>query len=108
MSATQILLVFVLIGFATYAIRFSFFLFSDRLVLPEVIKNGLQYIPAAVLTALIIPALARHEGALQISWQNPRLIAGLLAIGVAYKTRNVLLTLAFGMIILWILQFWMG
>jgi branched-subunit amino acid transport protein len=106
MSPAQLLLVFVVIGLATYAIRVSFFLLSDRLILPNVIRNGLQYIPAAVLTGLILPALARHEGVLQLSWHNPRLIAGLLAIGVAYKTRNVLLTLAFGMIVLWVLQFW--
>lgn len=108
MSSSQLLLVFVLIGLATFAIRSSFFMLSGRLELPGTIKNGLKFIPAAVLTALIIPALARHDGTLQLSWQNPRLIAGLMAIGVAYKTKNVLLTLAFGMIALWILQFWMG
>jgi branched-subunit amino acid transport protein len=108
MSPTQLLLVLIVIGIATYAIRSSFFILSGQLELPKVIKDGLQFIPAAVLTALIVPALARQEGVLQLSWHNPRLFAGLLAIGVAYKTKNVLLTLAVGMLVLWILQFWMG
>jgi branched-subunit amino acid transport protein len=108
MSPSQILLVFVVIGIATYAIRSSFFILSGRIELPRLIRDGLQFIPAAVLTALIIPSLARYEGAIQLTWQNPRLLAGLLAVGVAYKSRNVLLTLAAGMIALWILQFWMG
>ena len=108
MSSGQILLVFVTIGVATYAIRSSFFLLSGRLELPKFIKDGLQYIPAAVLTALVVPALVQYGGLVQLSWQNPRLVAGLLAVGVAYKTRNVLLTLVVGMVILWVLQFWMG
>lgn len=108
MNPVQILLVFVVIGIATYTIRSSFFILSGRVELPKPIRDGLQFIPAAVLTALVVPALARYEGAVRLSWQNPRLIAGLLAVGVAYKTRNVLLTLAVGMIAFWILQFWMG
>ncbi len=108
MTPVQLLLLFVVIGLSTYAIRLSFLVLSGRLELPEAIKAGLQFIPAAVLTALIIPALARHEGTLQLTWHNPRLIAGLFAIGVAYKTRNVLLTLVSGMALLWILQYLMG
>jgi branched-subunit amino acid transport protein len=36
---------------------------------------------------------------------NLRLVAGLLAAVIALKTRNVLITIASGMVILWILQF---
>jgi branched-subunit amino acid transport protein len=104
MTPTSLLLMILVIGLATFTIRVSFFLLSGRVELPEIVKSGLQYIPAAVLTALIIPALARDQGVLQLSWQNPRLIAGLLAIGVAYRTKNVLLTLAVGMVAFWILQ----
>jgi branched-subunit amino acid transport protein len=108
MSPGSFILMILIIGSVTYAIRISFFLLSGRVELPEVIKSGLQYIPAAVLTALIIPALARNHGVVHLSWQNPRLIAGLLAIGVAYKTKNVLLTLAVGMVALWVLQAILG
>lgn len=108
MSTTSLITVILTIGFATFAIRVSFFLLSGRLEMPAVVKSGLQYIPAAVLTALILPALARNQGVVQLSWQNPRLIAGLLAIGVAYKTKNVLLTLSVGMVILWVLQALLG
>ena len=62
MTPVQLLLIFIVIGLSTYAIRLSFLVLSGRLELPEAIKAGLQFIPAAVLTALIIPALARHDG----------------------------------------------
>jgi branched-subunit amino acid transport protein len=108
MSPGSLIVMILSIGLVTYAIRVSFFLLSGRVELPEVIKSGLQFIPAAVLTALIIPALAQNQGVVQLSWQNPRLIAGLLAIAVAYKTKNVLLTLAVGMAVLWVLQTILG
>ena len=108
MSPGSLILIILAVGAATFTIRVSFFLLSGRMELPEVVRSALQYIPAAVLTALIIPALARNQGVVQLSWQNPRLIAGLLAIGVAYKTKNVLLTLAVGMVVLWVLQAILG
>ncbi|MGH2374135.1 MAG: AzlD domain-containing protein [bacterium] len=35
---------------------------------------------------------------------HPRLIAGVLAAGVAWRTKNVFLTIGVGMALLWILQ----
>jgi len=43
-------------------------------------------------------------GTLDLSLGNERLLAGLLAILVAWRTRNVLLAVAAGMIALWLLQ----
>ncbi|MBF8282806.1 MAG: Branched-chain amino acid transport, partial [Anaerolineales bacterium] len=44
------------------------------------------------------------RGALDLSLGNARLLAGGLAMLVAWRTKNVLLTIAVGMGALWILQ----
>jgi len=48
--------------------------------------------------------LLRPGGALDLSFGNVRLLAGVLAALVAWRTKNVLLTIAVGMVALWVLQ----
>jgi len=43
-------------------------------------------------------------GALNLSLGNDRLLAGLVGLLVAWRTRNVLWTVAAGMVALWLLQ----
>jgi branched-subunit amino acid transport protein len=58
-----------------------------------------------VLTAIIVPELVLRGGTLNLAPSNLRLVAGLLAIFVAWRSRNALLTIGIGMAALWILQF---
>jgi len=57
-----------------------------------------------VLSAIIFPELLFMDGRLDLSLDNNRLLAGLVAILVAWRTRNTLLTIAVGMAALLILQ----
>lgn len=97
-------LLIVVIGLGTFALRLSFIHFWGRIELPQIVHRALRFIPAAVLAALVVPALVRPEGVIDFSPHNLRLIAGLLAAAVALLTRNVLFTLAAGMAALWLLQ----
>jgi branched-subunit amino acid transport protein len=45
-------------------------------------------------------------GALDLTLANPRWIAGLVALAVAARTRNVIATLGAGMAALWALLLW--
>ncbi len=94
----------LIMGVITYAIRLSMFLLYGRIQLPEWLMRALNYVPAAVLSAIIAPELFLPGGTLDISLGNLRLIAGLVAILVAWRTRNVLLTVVAGMGTLWALQ----
>jgi branched-subunit amino acid transport protein len=91
-------------GLITYLIRLSLFLLPDRVVLPPWLLRALRYVPAAVLSAIIFPELFLPNGALDISLGNERLLAGLVAIVIAWRTRNVFIIVAAGMIALWLLQ----
>jgi branched-subunit amino acid transport protein len=91
-------------GLITYLIRLSLFLLPDRVVLPPWLLRALRYVPAAVLSAIIFPELFLPNGTLDISLGNERLLAGLVAIAIAWRTRNVFIIVAAGMIALWLLQ----
>ncbi|MBS3932911.1 MAG: AzlD domain-containing protein [Truepera sp.] len=91
-------------GLITFGLRLSFLALSGRLAAPDWLTRALRFVPVAVLTALVVPAIIYREGALSLSLDNERLIAGLLAAIVAWRTRSVLATLAVGMGSVWLLQ----
>lgn len=104
MSPLALLIAILIIGLFTFSFRYSSFYLADRFRLPGVLQQALQYVPVAALTALVIPTLVFSQGGLAIGLDNHRLLAGLLAGLVAWRTRNTLVTLVVGMSALWILQ----
>lgn len=101
----SLLLIFFLGGLITFAMRFSFIYMLGRAALPESLRRMLRFVPAAVLSALVAPDLLLHAGSLDVSPGNTRLIAGLLAVGVAWWTKSTLITILVGMALLVALQF---
>jgi branched-subunit amino acid transport protein len=97
-------LVAIVAGLLTFALRLSFIIAQERIPMPALLKRALRFVPVAVLVALIVPELLLREGAWAVSLQNTRLLAGLVATGVAWFTRNVFLTIAAGMLALLLLQ----
>ncbi len=100
----NIWLVLIAGGLFTYLTRLSFIFLMGRMEIPLWIKRSLRFVPAAVLSAIIAPELLLPMGALQVSWTNSRLLAGVVAILVAWKTKNAVLTILVGMGVLFVLQ----
>jgi branched-subunit amino acid transport protein len=97
-------LLFIGMGIVTYAIRLSLIVLIGRVGVPPLIQRALRFVPPAVLSAIIFPELLKPGGTLDLSPGNVRLLAGVLAAGVAWRTKNVLLTIGVGMVALWVLQ----
>jgi branched-subunit amino acid transport protein len=95
-----------LIGLLTFATRLSFIATLERFRVPRLVERALRFVPIAVLSALVLPALVLRNGTgpLFLAPSNARLIAGALAVAVAATTRNAILTIAAGMAALWVLQ----
>lgn len=104
----NIWLTIILAGILTYAIRLSFIVIRDRIRMPDLIQRALKFVPPAVFTAVFLPELFLNDGILNFSLGNARLLSGLLAILVAWRTKNVTLTIVVGMLALWILQALIG
>jgi branched-subunit amino acid transport protein len=100
-------LTLVICGIGTYAIRLSFIALFGRMQMPDLLQRALRLVPPAVLSAIVFPELLMKSGQLDLSFSNTRLIAGLVAILIAWRTHNTLLTIVIGMALLWLLQ-WAG
>ena len=94
----------ITLGLLTFAIRLSFVLLFGKWQPPELVVKGLRYVPVAVLTAIFLPELLTQDGAFSFSFANPRLIAGVIAIAVAWRTKNAVWTIALGMAAFWLLR----
>ena len=104
MAPLTLWLTLLCIGIMTYTLRSSFITFFGKKEIPSFLQRTLRFVPIAVLTAIIFPALFLYNNRLYLSLGNSRLIAGILAAFVAWRTKNVLLTIAVGMAALWLLQ----
>jgi branched-subunit amino acid transport protein len=97
-------LTIIIVGVLTYALRVSFIAFYGKITIPPTVQRALSFVPVTVLPAIIAQQLLVRDGAWFVSAHNPRLLAGVVAVVVAWRTRNVLLTIAIGMLSLWLFQ----
>ncbi len=104
MSTTSLWLLFIATGLGTFLLRFLFIYLFGKIEMPDPLRRALRFVPAAALAALVFPALTHPAGHLDLSMHNFRLLAGLGGALVAWRTRNVLLTILVGMALLWILE----
>jgi branched-subunit amino acid transport protein len=91
-------------GLLTFGMRFSFIYLFGKFEVPETMRRALHYVPPAVLSAIIFPEVFLPDQHLDFSLNNHRLLAGLMAVVVAYFTKNTLITILAGMIALVLLQ----
>lgn len=100
---SRVWIAIVATGIGTFAMRASFLAVADRLAdVPPSIQRLLRQIPPAALASIVLPALLRPEGTVDVT--HPRLAAGLLAGLVAWRTKNVALTLTVGMAVVMLLD----
>ena len=104
MSTPTLWLTIAGVAGVTFALRISFIVLLGRIEIPPFLERALRYVPAAVLTAVVIPLLFYADGALELSLGNERLVAGVIAALICWRTRSVPLTLVGGMATLWTLQ----
>ena len=95
----------IIAGIITYSTRFSMFSKSIAKKMPAWVETPLHYVPIALLTAIIVPEVLINEGAVVFSiFENLRILAACLAVFIALISRNVIATIASGLICLWLLQ----
>ncbi len=100
----NIWLVMIIGGLITFGMRFSLIYLFGRFEIPETMRRALHYVPPAVLSAIIFPELLYRNNIFDPSLGNTRLLAGIIAILVAWFSKNTLLTILTGMAALLILQ----
>ena len=104
----NIWLVMLIGGLITFGMRFSLIFLFGKFHIPETMRKALHYVPPAVLSAIVFPELLYRSSQLDISLGNTRLLAGIIAILVAWYSKNTLITILAGMIALFALQVLIG
>ena len=99
--------VIAIVGVLNYASRLSFIATFARRQVPPLLMRAFRYVPAAMLTALVVPmvAFAPEAGG---NPDVPRILAAAIAGAVAFVTRSTLRTIGAGMVALWLLQLALG
>lgn len=82
----------------TFGVRYPVLALVGRFDLPSPVKRALRFVPVAVLSALSAPMVLIQNGQWNISFGNAYLVASVVATLIAWKTRNLLLTIVIGMI----------
>lgn len=108
MSAVDVTTAWLLVAglsIGTYLLRASFLLGAQRFGgLPPEAERVLRFVPTAVLAGLAAPSLLLLDGAVAVSLTNYRLLAGVVAVAVAWRTESMFATVGAGMIAFWVFR----
>ena len=104
MDATlKLWIVILVVGALNYLSRLSFIAFFARREMPPLLARALKFVPAAMLTALIVPMIVAPSLG-PAGETMPRVIAAVLAAVIALATRSEMATIVAGMAALWALK----
>ena len=83
----------------TFGVRYPILALVSKIQLPGSILSALKFVPPAVLSAIILPEVLISKGDLQLNFGNSELVASLAAGLIAWRTKNLLLTIVLGMLV---------
>ena len=84
-------------GAVTMLVRTVFLLLPPEVETPPLFRRALRYVPAAVLTAIWAPEVFMVGGAVALTPGNERLLAGAVALAVAWRFRATFATIVAGL-----------
>jgi len=102
MSVASSLTAVLVVGVLTYAMRAGLILTLADAELPDWLLRMLRYVAPAVLAALTVSLIADPEASNR-GITLPEVAGLAVAIPVAWKTKNLIATLAIGMSTFWLL-----
>lgn len=90
----------------TYLPRALPLVILSKIRLPEAFVRWLGFIPASVLAALLGPELYLQNGGVALSLDNYKFLAALPCFWLAVRTKNMVLTVLFGLAVATVLYLW--
>lgn len=104
MSTLAIWLLIGLLALSTVISRSVIPLFFPNIMLPPWLEKGLVYAPISALAAVVVPEVVLNQGAVDLSWHNPQLIAAIGGVACFFLVRHILVTVFVGMLLLVLLR----
>lgn len=103
-TATEWILLLVGMAAVTQVSRLLPVLVLGKKKLPMQFSQFVRFVPSAVLAAAIAPAILVHQGRLNVHVSNSFLLAAIPTLLVGYFSKNLLLSVAVGMIAVTLLR----
>ena len=100
----EFLLMVTGMGLATYLPRLAPLLFLSERKLPDWLMEWLDLIPAAILGALVGPALVVVGDPRHLDFLRPEVAAAIPTLWFAHRTRSLAGTVVLGMALFWLLE----
>lgn len=94
----KVLLIFLGMALVTFIPRFLPLALLSRRRVPEYIINWLDYVPVAIISALLAPGILMENSRIFLSLDNSFLLASIPTFLCALITRNMFFTVITGMI----------
>ncbi len=90
----------LIVGMAllTFVPRYLPFALAGRIKLPPLLVAGLEYVPIAVLTAIIVQVALVRDGAVSLGVDNPHMLAAAAATVTALLSRSLFMTIGVGLL----------
>jgi branched-subunit amino acid transport protein len=89
----------------TFLIRYAMFATAGRFEIPPLVSKTLRFVPPAVLSAIILPAVLMPGGSeLQLHVGSPHIAGALVALVVGRLTGKLLAVIVSGMAVFWLWQ----
>ena len=104
MNTERLILIFLGMMLVTYIPRLLPLLALSQVRLPDRLMSWLSYLPAAILSALIFPGALMRDGAIDAGIGNPSLWALAASFAVAIRSRNLILTMVVGGVVMFVGQ----
>ena len=96
--------IIIAMGIVTYVPRWLPLFFLSRRRLPPALVVWLDFIPAAILSALILPAIVTTGTPRQLEWNRIELWVAIPTLIIALRTQSLVGTVIFGMALYWLLS----
>ena len=101
MITQQEIILIIGMTIVTFAARYPLMVLVGKIELPEQAFRALRYVPVAVLTAIIVPAavMPQPQETIDLSLNNAYFYASIITVAIAWRTKNLLATIAGGMVV---------
>ena len=101
----NIWILIIVAGLINYLTRLGSVLLIKPQKLNSTLKIVLNYVPSAVFPAIIFPAVLLDASGLLVEFNDPKVIATIIAFLTGILSKNLVLTIFSGLISYWIILF---
>ena len=92
-------------GLITYLTRFTMIALIKKEMFNDRIREILSFVPSAIFPAIIFPAIFINETGLFQIEENPKILAGIIAMVIGILSRSIIATIFSGLASYWFLIF---